>query len=113
MFAAVLFLMLGTFNVIEGIVALAEDDNFVADELFFGDLTLWGVILLILGAVQLIAAFRLFGGKGQVIALTLLLLGVIAQFFFVPAYPLWSIIILVVNLVLIYGLTVYGDAFER
>ena len=113
MFAGTMFLILGTLNIIDGIVALAEDDNFVADELFFGDLGLWGVILLVLGTLQLIAGGRLFSGRGQLIALTLLMLGVVAQFFFLPAFPVWSIIILVINLILIYGLTMYGEHFER
>jgi hypothetical protein len=113
MFAGTMFLVLGTLNIIDGIVALAEDDNFVADELFFGDLGLWGVILLVLGTLQLIAGGRLFSGRGQLIALTLLMLGVVVQFFFLPAFPVWSIIILVINLILIYGLTMYGEHFEQ
>ena len=112
LFAATLFLILGTFNVIDGIVALAEDDNFVADELFFGDLTLWGVILLVIGGLQLLASFRLFDGRGQMLAIFLVSANMVAQLFFVGVYPIWSIIILVIDGILIYGLTVYGDAFE-
>lgn len=112
-FAGVLFLVLGVFNIIHGIVALAKDDNFAADELFFGNLALWGVILLVLGTLQLIAGGRLFQGRGQLLAITLLMLNLVAQFFFLPAYPVWSVIIMVVDLVLIYGLTMYGEHFER
>jgi hypothetical protein len=100
------------FNLIDGIVALAKDDNFSDNDLFFGSLGLWGVILLIIGVLQLIAGGRLFQGRGQLLALTLLMLSVVAHFFFLPAYPVWSIIILVVNFVLIYGITVYGEHFE-
>jgi hypothetical protein len=111
-FVAVLFLILGTFNAIDGIVALAEDDNFVSDELFFGDLAMWGVFLLIIGGLQLLAAFRLFDGKGQLLAIGLLSLNLVVQLFFVGVYPVWSIIIMVINAMAIYGLTVYGEQFE-
>jgi hypothetical protein len=58
-FAATLFMILGVFNVIDGIVALAEDDNFVADELFFGGLAFWGVVMLLIGLLQLFTAYLL------------------------------------------------------
>ena len=41
-FAGVLFVLAGIFHVMWGIAALANDDNFVTDELLFGDLSLWG-----------------------------------------------------------------------
>jgi hypothetical protein len=112
-FAGTLFLVLGAFNIIDGIVALAGDDNFAESELFFGSLGLWGVILLVLGTLQLVAGGRLFQGRGQLLAVTLLMLNLVAQFFFLPAFPVWSVIIMVVDLVLIYGLTMYGENFER
>ena len=112
-FAATLFMILGVFNVIDGIVALAEDDNFVADELFFGDLAFWGVVMLIIGLLQLLTAYLLYVGNamGAVLGIFLASLSLIAQLFFLPAYPIWSIIIMVVDVLVIYGLTVYGDAF--
>jgi hypothetical protein len=112
-FAATLFMILGVFNIIDGIVALAKDDNFVADELFFGDLAFWGVVMLLIGILQLLTAYLLYVGNamGVVIGIFLASLSLIAQLFFLPAYPIWSIIIMVVDVLVIYGLTVYGDAF--
>jgi hypothetical protein len=112
-FAATLFMILGVFNVIDGIVALVEDDNFVADELFFGDLAFWGVVMLLLGLLQLLTAYLLYVGNpaGAVLGIFLASLSLIAQLFFLPAYPIWSIIIMTIDLLVIYGLTVYGDAF--
>jgi hypothetical protein len=114
-FAATLFLVLGVFNVIDGIVALAEDENFVADELFFGDLAFWGVVMLIIGLTQLVTGWLLFAGNpaGVVLGVLLASLNLVAQLFFLPAFPIWSIIIMVVDVMVIYGLTVYGDAFAR
>ena len=111
-FAATLFLILGIFNVIDGIVAISKDGHFAADELFIGDLTLWGVILMAIGALQLLASFQLYNGRGQLLGIFLLVLSMVSQLFFLPAYPFWSVIILVIDGMAIYGLTVYGEHFS-
>ena len=112
MFAAVLFLVLGVFNVIDGIVALAKDSHFV-DNLFFFNLTFWGIVMLLIGLVQLYASMQLFAGRGQVLGIFLLGLNLIAQLLFLPAYPVWSIIVMVIDVMAIYGLTVYAEHFEQ
>src|SRR5258707_15574166 len=93
-FAATLFLILGIFNVIDGIVAVSKDSHFAGDKLFFGDLTLWGVILLVIGVLQLLASFQLYGGRGGLLRVFLLPLSLLGQFFFLPAYPLLLIIVI-------------------
>jgi hypothetical protein len=113
MFAATLFLVLGIFNVIDGIVAISKDGHFVGDNLFVGDLTLWGVILMAIGVLQLLASFQLYSGRGQLLGISLLVLNLIAQLFFLPAYPFWSVIVMVIDGMAIYGLTVYGEQFTR
>ena len=113
-FAGTLFLILGVFNCIDGIVALAEDDHFVADELFFGDLTFWGIVHLLIGGLQLLTARLLFGrsAAGQVLGVFLASFNMITQLFFLPAFPIWSIIIMVIDGLVIYGLTVYGEQYD-
>ena len=111
MFAGVLFLILGVFNVIDGIVALAKDDHF-ASQLIVANLSFWGVVMLIIGGLQLYASFQLFDGRGQMLGIFLLSLNLIAQLLFLPAYPVWSIIVMVIDGMAIYGLTVYGEQFE-
>lgn len=112
-FAATLFLILGIFNVIDGIVAISKDGHFAADELFVGDLTFWGVILMVIGALQLLASFQLYSGRGQLLGIFLLVLNMVSQLFFLPAYPFWSVIVLVIDGMAIYGLTVYGEHFSQ
>ena len=62
-FAAVIFLVLGIFNIVDGIAALANDDYFHVDELLFGDLSMWGTIFLVVGVVQLLTGFLIFRGS--------------------------------------------------
>ncbi len=114
-FAAVIFLVLGAFNLIDGVVALVNDDYFAADELLFGDLSMWGTLFLIVGVVQLLAAFLIFRGSvaGALLGITLATLNAVLVLLSIGAYPIWSIIILVLDGVVIYALTVYGDALKR
>jgi hypothetical protein len=112
MYAAILFLILGTFNIIDGIAALTKDAHF-ANDLFFAGLPFWGVVMLIIGGLQLFASFQLFDGRGQGLGIFLLFLNLVAQLFLLPAYPVWSIIIMVIDGMAIYGLTVYGEQFAQ
>jgi hypothetical protein len=112
--AGCLFLILGMFNLIDGIAALANDDYFRVDELLFGDLSMWGVIFLVVGVLQLVTALLIFRGSlvGALLGITLAGVNAMIALLSVGAYPIWSIIILVLDGVVIYALTVYGDALR-
>ncbi len=112
-FAGVLFLLDGIFHAMWGIAAIANDDNFVSDELLFGDLTLWGIFYLVVGALQLFAAWLIAQSRrsGQMLGLVLAGLSAINAMFSFAAYPLWSATILVLDLLVIYGLAVHGDDY--
>ena len=113
MFAATLFLVLGTFNVIDGLVALFNDSHFVADELFFGDLTFWGILLLIVGGVQLLTGNLIFkkSANGQALGIALCCLNLVMQLFFLPVYPVWSLLIMALDVMIIYALCIYDEHF--
>ena len=112
-FAGVLFVLAGIFHVMWGFAAIGNDDNFVADELLFGDLSLWGVFFLAIGALQLVAAWWIATGRraGRLLGLVLASLSAVNAMFSFAAYPLWSATILIVDLLVIYGLTVHGDDY--
>lgn len=109
-----MILIAGVFNVIYGLAAIIEDDYFIADELLFGDLSLWGWIHLILGIAQVVTAMLIFGGSdfGAVLGIMFAGFNAIAALLDIGAYPIWSVIILVVDGLIIYALTVYGDALK-
>jgi hypothetical protein len=114
-FAATMVLVVGVLNVIYGVAALIEDDYFLADELLFGDLTLWGWVHLIIGVAQVITAMLIFGGNdfGAVLGIMFAGFNAIAALLDIGAYPVWSVIILVIDGLVIYALTVHGDAFRE
>jgi hypothetical protein len=113
-FAATMVLIAGVFNFIYGLAAIVDDNYFVASDLLFGDLTLWGCIHLILGVAQVVTATMIFGGNdlGAVLGITFAGFNAIAALLAIGAYPLWSVIILVIDGLIIYALTVYGDALK-
>jgi hypothetical protein len=110
-FASVLLLVLACFNLIDGIAAVAKSHVFVANARFVvGDLATWGWITLIIGALQLLAAAGILAGNqvARWFAVALVGLNAIDQMFFIPAYPFWSLMIIAVDVVALYGLCVYG-----
>jgi hypothetical protein len=110
-FAAILLGLAGTFNVLEGILAIANSRVYTAHQTFvFSNLNTWGWIVLILGVFQLIAAFSLFGGSELARWFGVLVAGVnaIGQLYYVPAYPIWSLMLFSVDILIIYGLVAYA-----
>ena len=77
----------------------------------FGDLRAWGWVTLILGALQLLAAAGVLAGNqlARWFAVAVVGLNAIGQMFFIPAYPLWSLTIIAVDVVALCGLCVYGS----
>ena len=112
LFASVLLLIIGCFNLIYGIAAIANSHVFVANAHYvFGNLRTWGWITLIIGVLLLLAAAGVMAGNqlARWFAVAVLGLNAIDQMFFIPAYPLWSLVIIAVNVVALYGLCVYGS----
>jgi hypothetical protein len=109
-FAAVLLLLAAMFNAVYGISALVNDDYFAVDELLFGDLTVWGVVYLCFAAVQALAGILIIrrSSAGALIGITLAMLHGLAVLMSIGAYPVWSVVLLAIDGLVIYGLTVYG-----
>jgi hypothetical protein len=111
-FASVLLLVLGCFNLIDGIAAIAQSHVFIANAHYVvGGLRAWGWAALILGVLQLLAAAGVLAGNplARWFAVAVVGLNAIAQMFFIPAYPFWSLTIIAVDVVALWGLCVYGS----
>ena len=109
-FVVVLFFIVGCFNLIDGLAALMADDHFRVDELLFGDLTLWGTIYLAVGALQLLVAWLIHRGSetGALLGMVLAALSALVALLSLGAYPVWSVMILLLDGLVIYALTVHG-----
>ena len=112
LFASILLLVVGCFNLIQGIAAAAGSDVFPAHPHFvFANLTTWGWVTAILGALQLVAAVGVLAANQMFrwFAVAVIGLNAIDQMFFIPAYPVWSLIIIALDVVALYGLCAYGS----
>jgi|SRR5579862_1035169 len=110
-FAAVMLGLAGTWNLIDGILALANSKVYgVTRTYVFSDLRTWGWIVLVLGIAELLAAFALLGGSELARWFGIAVAGVnaIGQLSFVPVYPFWALMMFSVDIIIIYGLAVYG-----
>ncbi len=111
-FAAVLLVLVGFFNMIYGIAAIANSHVFVAGAHYvFANLHVWGWITLILGVLQLLAAAGIVTGNqlARWFGVAVLGLNAIDMMFFIPAYPFWALIIIAIDVVALYGLCAYGS----
>jgi len=106
-----MMIITGLFNTMEGLVALARNEIYVASPryIFAFDLTTWGWIHVILGLVVLAAGFAVIVGKlwGRVVGITVAVLSMLANFAFVPYYPVWSLLIIALDVFVIWALCVY------
>jgi hypothetical protein len=112
LFAGVLLLVAGFWNMIYGIAGIANSHVFVANAHYvFGDLRAWGWITLIFAILLLIAGGGVMAGNqlARWFAVAVLGLNAIEQMFVIPAYPFWSLTIIAMDVVALYGLCAYGS----
>jgi hypothetical protein len=109
-FAGVVLVIVGAVNVIYGLVAIFQDDVLTTTgggRAIVWDLTAWGWILFLFGCFQLLAGSALFTGAGWArwTAIVLAGLNAIANVGFITVYPLWTILIVALDVIVIYQLS--------
>jgi hypothetical protein len=111
-FASVLLMVLGLFNLLDGIAAVARSHVFVAGAHYVvGDLRAWGWVALICGVLQVLAGVGVLTGNqvARWFGVAVVGLNAFGQFFFIPSYPFWSLTIIAVDMIALYALCVYGS----
>ncbi|MFW0793596.1 hypothetical protein AAFP30_07275 [Gordonia sp. CPCC 205515] len=105
--AAALLFVAGLVAVFQGISAIANDELFVAgpNYIYQFDLTTWGWIHLILGIIAVVVAGGLAVGAdwARISAIIIASLSIIAQFLWLPYYPLWAILIIALDILVIWA----------
>jgi hypothetical protein len=108
-FAATMAILVGTFQVMEGLVAVINDEFFVVarNYTFDLDVSAWGWIHLIIGVVMLVVGFGLYARStwAGVVAIVIAMLSAVSNFFFIPYYPFWSILVIALAVWVIWALT--------
>jgi hypothetical protein len=118
MFAGVLMIIIGIWHAIAGFAGILEDQFYAVTRNYIleFDATTWGWIHLIAGIVVALAGFAIFSGAvwARTVGVLVAALSLIANFAFIPFYPVWSIVIIALDVAVIWALTVHGrDIAER
>ena len=111
LFAAIMMIMVGVFQALQGLVAIFENEFYVATRnyLFQFDATTWGWIHLLIGLVVAFAGGCCRAGPGpEAAAIALALLSAIANFLFIPYYPFWSLLIITLDIFVIWAVAAHG-----
>jgi hypothetical protein len=112
-FGGTMMVLLGSFALIEGLVALFNDQYYVptAQGLLVFDITGWGWVHLIMGVLAVIVGAGLFTGAtwARISGVVLCALNAIAQLAFLSAYPVWAVIVIALDVLIIWALIVHGD----
>jgi hypothetical protein len=114
-FAAVVAGVLGVFNILSGIAAIAEDDQTEAlHEVLFGvNITAWGWFWLILGALQLVTAWLIYQRSpvGQTLGLIWAFVIASLSVFMIFVAPIWALIVMALSVTIIWALTAFPEEF--
>lgn len=115
-FAGIVLLVSAVMQGFFGIVALTNSNFYVvtAHQLAVYNFTTWGWIHLLLAVVLVFAGFSVLSGHlfGRIVAIIAASLSLVANFIFLPAYPVWSIVVMVVDVLVLYALLVHGHEVE-
>ena len=111
LFAGVIMIMLGIFQAIAGLAAIIEDKFYVVtpNYAYQIDVTSWGWIHLIVGIFVVLAGVYVLSGRlwARIVGITITVLSALANFFFIPYYPFWSLLIIALDVFVIWALATY------
>jgi hypothetical protein len=111
LFAGLMMMVIGIFNVVQGLVALFKDEVYAVGAsglIVTTDFTTWGWILIIWGIVMALSALSLMSGNeyGRWFGIVVVSINMIGQFAWFPAYPLWSLVVIGLSAGVLWALTV-------
>src|SRR6478752_5954090 len=111
-FAGVAMVMIGALHALQGLVALFNDDFYVVGQkwIFEFDLTTWGWIHLIIGIGIAVAGFFVLNGAvwARVVGIGVAVVSAIVNFMWLPYYPIWSLLVIALDVLVIWALSVHG-----
>ncbi|WP_454048307.1 DUF7144 family membrane protein [Cellulomonas sp. Marseille-Q8402] len=111
-FAGTMMIVIGVLHAVQGLVALADDTLYVVGQewTFSFDITTWGWVHLILGVVVALAGFFVFQGSvwARSVGVVVAALSAIANFVWLPYYPIWGIVVIALDVFVIWALTAHG-----
>ena len=113
-FAAVMFALAGASNLLWGIGALDDKKYFAEEGLIASGLHTWGWISIIWALIAITGAVLLFMRNpwSAGVAICLATLNAVFWLFAIPVFPIWSLVVIAIDVAIIYGLAVHSDVVD-
>jgi hypothetical protein len=112
-FAGVMLLIAGSLNLFYGIIAAVNDEwvVFTNRSAVYLDVSEWGWVHIILGAVVFLSGVGVFSGNilARIVGVAVASISLLVNFFFLPVYPLWALIVITIDVLVIWALTAHGS----
>lgn len=112
-FAAVIMMIGGGLGAMQGLIAVVNDEWVVwgYEANLYVDLTAWGWIHIVVGLIVFVAGLGVLSGNilARTIGVIVAAVSLIANFLFIPAYPIWAITVIVIDMLVIWALTAHGS----
>jgi hypothetical protein len=110
-FAAVILMMVGVFNIVAGLVGILNQ-GYLTNDLLFATRSAWGWFFLVWGVIQVGASFAVLQRRswGVSVGIVTAFFNALAHLAYLRSYPAWSIIIIALDVLVLYGLVAYGDS---
>jgi hypothetical protein len=117
-FAGVMLIMLGTFQIIQGLVALFDDGFYLVNSnglVVDVDYNTWGWVHTGIGLIAVLAGLGLLAGNmaARVVGIVIAFLSALVNLAFLSAYPVWSTIMITVDIIVIYAIIVHGRELKK
>ena len=111
-FAGIMMIMIGVFHAIAGLSGVIKDDFYAVlpNYVLKFDVTTWGWIHLIGGIIIVLAGFGVFSGAvwARTVGVICATVSALVSFAWIPLYPIWSIVLILIDVTVIWALTVHG-----
>jgi hypothetical protein len=112
MFAGVMMILIGTFHAIAGLAGILEDEFYAVTPNYVleFDATTWGWVHLVGGVIVLFAGFGVFRGAvwARTVGVIIAAVSALVSFAWIPLYPVWSIVVIAIDVAVIWALTTHG-----
>jgi hypothetical protein len=112
-FGGVMLIMIGLFQIVQGIVALVQDEYYLVTQtglVVNMDYTAWGWTHLALGIIAGLTGIGLLAGNtlARVVGVVIAAVSALVNMLFIPAYPVWSLIVITLDVIVIFAIVVHG-----
>ena len=116
-FAGVMMVIAGSLNALYGLIAVINDEWVVWGNRasLYLDISQWGWVHLILGLALLLSGIGVFSGNilARTVGVIAAAVSLIANFAFIPAYPLWALVVVTIDVLVIWALTAHGSEMRH